>query len=88
MNYIYSIFKGITKKYTRKEVAKHHRLKDCWVILDNHVLDLTTYIHKHPGGSDRIIRYMGEDITGSFGSSHSEKMYDIALTFKIGEIKD
>ena len=36
------------KKYTRKEVAKHNKPNDLWIIIDNKVLDVTEWQHSHP----------------------------------------
>jgi cytochrome b involved in lipid metabolism len=38
------------KSYTATEVAGHADSTSCWLILDNKVYDVTTFIPKHPGG--------------------------------------
>lgn len=38
------------KSYTATEVAAHADSTSCWLILDNKVYDVTTFIPKHPGG--------------------------------------
>jgi len=73
--------------YTVEEVKKHRTRKDLWVILDNHVLDITKYIEHHPGGIDIMTEYSGQDISDVFDKiGHSNKAYKIALKFKIGNI--
>ena len=38
------------KYYTRKQVAKHNKKTDCWLIANNNVYDVTKFIEKHPIG--------------------------------------
>ena len=44
------------KYYTRKQVAKHNKKTDCWLIANNNVYDVTKFIEKHPIGSGPIIK--------------------------------
>lgn len=65
------------------EVKKHNKRKDCWVIFNNKVLDVSKYLNKHPGG-DCIIKFAGSDITNIFNKyNHSKVAYDLALSFSI-----
>ena len=43
------------KSFTVEEVATHKNGLSCWLILDNKVYDVTTFIGKHPGG-EAILR--------------------------------
>lgn len=63
---------------TPAEVGNHKTVSDCWIIVNNNVYNVTNYISVHPGGSDRITAYCGQDATKAFetkgGSvSHSTK---------------
>ena len=49
--------------YTREEVAKHNKLNDCWVIVNNKVYDVTSFISLHPGGCEAILKNAGTDQT-------------------------
>jgi len=42
------------------EVAKHNSQKSCWVIIEDHVYDVTDFLADHPGGSSIILRYAGK----------------------------
>ncbi len=35
--------------FSRKDVAKHDKQDDCWIILDNLVCDVSQYLKVHPG---------------------------------------
>lgn len=34
------------------EIAKHNSERDCWLLIDNEVWDLTDFAPRHPGGAE------------------------------------
>ena len=38
------------KWFNLAEVAKHNTEKDCWVVVNGEVLDITKFLPSHPGG--------------------------------------
>merc|ERR1712232_1480672 len=56
--------------FTREAVAKHNTAKDCWVILDGKVLDVTNFLKDHPGGELAIVTFAGKDATEEFNMIH------------------
>lgn len=53
------------KLITMTEVAMHNSAADCWMVIDTDVLDVTSFVDKHPGGSV-ITDGCGKDATGYF----------------------
>lgn len=41
------------------EVAKHSKKNDCWIVLDSHVYDVTSFLSEHPGGAPIILKNAG-----------------------------
>ena len=55
-----------TKVWTKDDVAKHNNEKDCWVIVNGQVLDVTSFLKDHPGGKKAILLFAGKDATEEF----------------------
>jgi len=62
--------KPAQKEYTLDEVAKHKTEKDCWVVVNGQVLDVTSFLKDHPGGKQAILLYAGKDATAEFNMLH------------------
>jgi len=59
---------------TVQEVAKHSSKEDCWVIIENNVYDVTTFLSDHPGGKRAILMYAGKDGTKEFKMLHNKNI--------------
>lgn len=55
---------------TWDELSTHNSKEDCWVAMDGKVYDVTSWIPKHPGGSDVLVLAAGRDVTNLFESYH------------------
>merc|ERR1712000_166891 len=58
------------KEYTMEEIAKHNKESDCWVIVNNEVLDVTKFLPDHPGGKKAILLFTGKDASEEFNMLH------------------
>jgi cytochrome b involved in lipid metabolism len=89
-----------TETFTAEQVAEHNSEDDCWTIVDGNVYDLTSYIPRHPGGSD-ILLACGTDGSSLFnerktedgqevgsGSSHSNSAAKSLEQLKIGTLEN
>lgn len=74
--------------YTLAEVAQHNSASDCWLVIDNGVYDVTSFVSDHPGG-DEILNGCGKDATQIFKSQakHSgPEAQEILPSLKIGDL--
>ncbi|QLQ80566.1 hypothetical protein HG537_0D05670 [Torulaspora globosa] len=65
---------------TRAEVRRHNTPDDCWMIIHGGVYDVGRLLHKHPGGSQILLKYAGMDATLPFddvGHSMESLKYDM-----------
>lgn len=80
-----------SKTYTISDVAKRNTESNCWLIINNKVYDVTSYINQHPGGAIRITDYCGKEATQAFATQggegqHSPNTSSILNTYLIGII--
>ncbi len=77
------------KEFNWDQIAKHCTRDNLWLVIDNVVYDLTSYVAKHPGG-DAILRNTGKDASLGFHSVPAHKyvqglIKDILEENKIGK---
>lgn len=68
--------KDRSKVWTKEDVAKHNSEKDCWVIVNGQVLDVTSFLKDHPGGKKAILLFAGKDATEEFNMLHKPDVVD------------
>jgi len=78
---------------TTSEVAKHNTDSNCWIIIQGSVYNLTQYLNLHPGGSNRIIPYCGQNATTAFVTkdgkgSHSLQADSDLSKLKLGQLNE
>ncbi len=76
------------KTVTEAEVATHNNVSSCYTIMGDKVYDVTDFINKHRGGSDKIIGLCGKDGTAQFLKQHgsSAKAQAVLSSFYIAEL--
>jgi 4-hydroxysphinganine ceramide fatty acyl 2-hydroxylase len=82
---------GELSHITRSQVSLHNSSKTCWVVIENKVYDVTSFISDHPGGEELIVEYAGTDITSVLQDddlhTHSDAAYDILSEYYIGQVE-
>jgi cytochrome b involved in lipid metabolism len=86
-----SINSTANTQYSLVDVASHNKTSDCWLVINNTVYDVTTYIPEHP--SNDIISWCGKEATSAYNTKgnrqepHSARAEQLLIQYKIGELK-
>lgn len=76
--------------FTKSQVRKNNTLKSCWVIVNDKVYDITSFLADHPGGDGILLEFAGTDVTSVLGDltyhTHSDAAYDLLTDHYIGEV--
>mmetsp|Transcript_72610 Transcript_72610/g.132700 ORF Transcript_72610/g.132700 Transcript_72610/m.132700 type:complete len:151 (-) Transcript_72610:102-554(-) len=78
--------KTLLKEISEEELAKHNTEADCWIALDNLVLNLPAdMLNEHPGGPDVVTCLAGKDATQDFHDiAHSDSAREWASKYIVG----
>lgn len=83
-----------SKTYSSSEVSAHNSTTDCWLIINNNVYDVTSFLAEHPGGASTIIPYCGKEATKAFDTQdrgsrggHSSNAASMLTNYQIGTLK-
>ncbi|KAJ7950431.1 Cytochrome b5 [Quillaja saponaria] len=78
---------GERKVFTLAEAANHNNPKDCWLVIDGKVYDVTKFLDDHPGGDDVLLSATGKDATNDFEDvGHSTSAKAMLDEFYVGDI--
>ena len=73
--------------YTLEQVQEHDKPDDCWLIIDNHIYDVTEFANIHPGGKALIYSVAGQDATDYFYELHREEiLLEVGDEYVVGEL--
>ncbi|KAF9343951.1 fatty acid alpha-hydroxylase [Mortierella sp. NVP85] len=76
--------------FSLQQVQAHSSADSCWVIHNNNVYNVTSFVADHPGGEDYILDHAGADITAlmhdHLAHLHSDRAYDMLQAFLIGSL--
>jgi cytochrome b involved in lipid metabolism len=77
------------KKYSLKDVESHQDKKSCWIVINDHVYDVTKFLEEHPGGEEVLLEQAGKDATENFEDvGHSTDARTMMKDYLVGEIID
>ncbi|KAG0042651.1 fatty acid alpha-hydroxylase [Gryganskiella cystojenkinii] len=76
--------------YSREEVQRHSSEDSCWVIHDDKIYDMTSFVQDHPGGEEYILDHAGQDVTlimkDELSHFHTEGAYEMMEEFLVGTL--
>eukprot|EP00928_Gymnodinium_smaydae_P026025 TRINITY_DN20549_c0_g1_i1.p1 TRINITY_DN20549_c0_g1~~TRINITY_DN20549_c0_g1_i1.p1 ORF type:complete len:580 (+),score=51.35 TRINITY_DN20549_c0_g1_i1:64-1803(+) len=71
-----------------ESLALHASATDCWISLRGRVYDITSFMHKHPGGVKALALRAGTDATQAFERiGHSPEADKILASLYVGELQ-
>ncbi|GKU86069.1 hypothetical protein SLEP1_g59779 [Rubroshorea leprosula] len=78
---------GGGKVYTLAEVSEHNTPKDCWLVIDGKVYNVTKFLEDHPGGDEVLLSSTGKDATDDFEDvGHSSTAKAMMDEYYVGDI--
>ncbi|KAL5848596.1 hypothetical protein ACOSQ4_006609 [Xanthoceras sorbifolium] len=73
--------------FTLGQVSKHNNSRDCWIIINGKVYDVTKFLEDHPGGDEVLLSATGKDATDEFEDvGHSTTAREMMHQYHVGDI--
>ncbi|GBG58741.1 hypothetical protein CBR_g141 [Chara braunii] len=73
-------------KFTAKDVAVHNKRDDCWLIIDDKVYDVSSFVELHPGGDTILSNAGGNATAGFYGPQHPSHVFETVKDYCIGDL--
>jgi len=76
--------KKIREVFSEEEISKHCTENDCWMIINGHVYNITSYLPYHPGGRKALLKFAGKDGSENLQYHSAKMMHLLDNYFYIG----
>lgn len=75
--------------FSRNEISAHSTADDCWTIVGKNVYDVSSFVNRHPAGSQAIKEMCGKDASEEFLGEHGgqKEPEKWLATLKVGTLK-
>ncbi|KAH9599250.1 Cytochrome b5-like heme/steroid binding domain [Trypanosoma melophagium] len=74
--------------YTQEEVGRHANETDLWLLINKNVLDVSSFVQKHPGGLLIMEGARLSDAATLFAQNHDPSVIQQLEKFCIGRLKE
>ncbi|MBP6866522.1 MAG: hypothetical protein KBC12_03205 [Candidatus Pacebacteria bacterium] len=71
---------------TLENIANHNTAGDCYLIVNDAVYNVSTYINQHPGGVRNITSRCGSEATKVFSTIHSNFAWNLLKKYYVGKV--
>lgn len=79
----------MSRQLTRQDVEAHNSQQDAFIIIDNIVYDVTSFLEDHPGGVEVLLDNAGRDASQCFNDvGHTDEARAYRTQFKVGEVAE
>lgn len=76
-----------SKRLTWEEIRTHTTQESCWIVLNDKVYDVTSFLSVHPGGKRILLGQAGKDATSMFKAiAHSTFAVEESEKYYIGDV--
>ncbi|WEW58174.1 hypothetical protein PRK78_003642 [Emydomyces testavorans] len=76
------------KEFTLQEVAAHDSKKDLYLVVNEKVYNVSSFVDEHPGGEEVLLDVAGQDATEAFEDvGHSDEAREILDGLLVGKVK-
>ncbi|GAU36504.1 hypothetical protein TSUD_316300 [Trifolium subterraneum] len=76
------------KVFTLSQISQHKSNKNCWLVINGRVLDVTKFLEEHPGGEEVIVEVAGKNATKEFDAiGHSKAAQNLVLKYQVGVLE-
>lgn len=72
--------------FSSLEVSKHSFIDDCYLIINEKVYNVSSFVSNHPGGKNIMVENCGREVSGLFASIHSNIAWDLLREYYIGDL--
>ncbi|CAK8568351.1 unnamed protein product [Lathyrus sativus] len=74
--------------FTLSQISQHKSSKNCWLVINGRVLDVTKFLEEHPGGEEVILEVAGKDATKEFDAiGHSKAAQSLVMKYQVGVVE-
>ncbi|CAI8599315.1 unnamed protein product [Vicia faba] len=74
--------------FTLSQISQHKSNKNCWLVINGRVLDVTKFLEEHPGGEEVILEVAGKDATKEFDAiGHSKAAQSLVKKYQVGVLE-
>ncbi|XP_015602950.1 probable sulfite oxidase, mitochondrial isoform X2 [Cephus cinctus] len=91
-NVEYGALREDLKTYTMEEIGRHdNKRTGIWIVYKHGVYDITDFVEKHPGGSDKIMMAAGASIEPFwtiFANHNKDDILSLLESMRIGNISE
>jgi L-lactate dehydrogenase (cytochrome) len=68
------------RKISIRELGTHNKASDAWILINGQIWDVTTFAPTHPGGSEIVLTYAGQDATKAYNEVHGPSLVSKSLS--------